>query len=93
MTGARLLTLSPPANPNRKEIFNHISIPKDRCQSLFHRVWIVYRLPHITKETIKKNTIIQRFYKSLEEQTKCIMIIDDWNAYLDDKKKYAEANT
>jgi hypothetical protein len=21
------------------------------------------------------------------------MIIDDWNAYIDDKKKYAEANT
>lgn len=30
------------------------------------------------------------FYKSLEEQNKCIRLINDWNAYIDDKKKNAD---
>ena len=30
------------------------------------------------------------FYKSLEEQNKCIGLINDWNAYIEDKTKQAE---
>lgn len=32
------------------------------------------------------------FYKSLEEQAKCIQYINNWNAYLEDKKKQTEAS-
>ena len=31
------------------------------------------------------------FYKSLEEQNKCIKLINDWNAYLDEKNKQEDA--